>query len=197
MNRKKDSQFQNTDHPQQDLLGNPTEPDTEPDTRQDNQPDKKPEEMIEDLESIKNLLDEDEPYPAEDDPDIPLLDDPLDATVKEDEGLSEETIQSLLNDTWKDSIEAVLDDARETIEDNSTAWLPADTDELNAALKIRIDTSVRQWLGEVLQANIGALRELIVKELTTELLAHLHKKLNSSDPTATHHDKESHAPDGQ
>ncbi len=167
--------------------------------------DSEPEEIIEDLESIKDLLvDEDDAAgtsppaaaaagadkdarpdagaqppeipPAED---IPLLDDPIDTAVSVDEGLSDDTIKSLLDDTWKDSVEAVLQNARSTIEDHSTTWLPKDTDELNAALKIRIDTSVRQWLEEVLQANIGALRKLIVRELSTELLQHLQHKLGA------------------
>lgn len=153
----------------------------------DNSPsdaEQEPEEIIEDLESLKDLLLEQQ---ADAGDDIPLLDEPLDNALTEDEGLSDETMRSLLDDTWKDSIEAVLQDAREAIGDNSTAWLPTDTDELNAALKIRIDSSVRQWLEEVLQANISTLRGHIVRELSAELLTHLHKKLGTQRQPPSNH----------
>ncbi|MEM9620946.1 MAG: hypothetical protein AAF993_04805 [Pseudomonadota bacterium] len=165
------------------MIGNANDPSSESD--------QEPEEIIEDLESLKSLLhEEDDSTP----PEIPLLDEPVDNTLDEDPGLSEDTMQSLLDDTWKDSIESVLKEARETIGDNSTAWLPSDTDELNAALKIRIDTSVRQWLEEVLQANIGTLRKHIVRELSAELLTHLQQKFGADSASELTSDSTSNGP---
>jgi hypothetical protein len=149
-----------------------------------------PDELIEDLKSIKDLLDEEqlEELSGKDDIDVPLLDDPLEDVVTVDEGLSDNTFQTLLGDTWQDSVEELFDEARRKIEAHSTQWLPEHTDELAEALKVRIDASVRAWLAETLEANIGRLRERIVSELSTEILNHMRDKLSA--PT-TSKDQES------
>ena len=131
-----------------------------------NQDREESEEFIEDLESIKDLLDEDG---------VPLLDDQIDNVVSEHMG--DDTFQTLLSETWRDSVEEMFEEARTSIEVNSTAWLPEHTDELAEALKVRIDASVRAWLAETLEANIGRLRERIVSELSTEILNHMRAKL--------------------
>ena len=137
-----------------------------------NQDNDESEEFIEDLKSIKDLLDEEE---ASTDVDVPLLDDQIDATVEE--RLGDDTFSTLLGDAWRDSVEEMFADARADGEANSTAWLPEDTDELADALKIRIDPSVKAWLAETLQANIHLLRERIVTELSAELIDHLRDKI--------------------
>jgi len=142
-------------------------------------------EFIEDLESIKGLLDQEEqtPVDAEDEDGVPLLDDQIDNVVSEHMG--DDTFQTLLSDTWRDSVEEMFEQARSSIEANSTAWLPEHTDELAEALKVRIDASVRAWLAETLEANIGRLRERIVSELSTEILNHMRAKIGSQSGTAS------------
>jgi len=146
-------------------------------------PAEEPEEIIDDLETLKSLLAEETPTPAEavvvDD--IPMLDDTIEPPPAESP-LDDETFATLLSDTWRDSFEGMFAEARGEIERNSTAWAPADTDDLTAALKVRIDASVRDWLAETLAANVSLLRERVISELSAEILDHLHNKI-SPPPT--------------
>jgi hypothetical protein len=144
-----------------------------------------PDELIEDLESIKGLFDEEqtETNAADEDMDVPLLDDPLVDGLTIDEGLPDDTFKALLDDAWQDSVDDLLTDARNRITQNSELWQPEDTDELAQALKIRIDASVKSWLAQTLEQNIGALRTHLVSELSDELLAHLRQKLNKAADT--------------
>ncbi len=141
-----------------------------------------PDELIEDLESIKGLFDEEqtETNAADEDTDVPLLDDPLVDRLTIDEGLPDDTFKALLDDAWQDSVDDLLTDARNRITQNSELWQPEDTDELAQALKIRIDASVKNWLAQTLEQNIGALRTHLVSELSDELLTHLRQKLNKA-----------------
>lgn len=147
-------------------------------------------EFLEDLESIKHLLDEEQQALAEaadTNDEVPLLDDQIDTNPAE--RLGDETFNTLLGDAWRDSVEEMFADARANIEANSTEWLPEHTDELAAALKVRIDSSVRAWLAETLEANIHRLRERIVSELSQELLSHMRDKIgkNSIEDTKSDH----------
>ncbi len=150
-------------------------------------------ELLDDLESIKDLLDEEEAVPtldAEDAADVPLLDDTVDEAVEEPaaaRGMADDTFKALLGDAWQDSVDQLFAEARANIEQNSQDWLPEDTDNLAAALKVRIDRSVKAWLADTLQANIGLLRERIVAELSEELLSHMRQKFNLPDS-----DRETH-----
>jgi hypothetical protein len=149
-----------------------------------------PEEIRKDLESIKELLDEEallknerlqkiELADAEspDTADIPVLDDKVESD--EDEALPESTFKTLLSDAWQDSVQELFNEARSTIELNRGDWMPEDTDELSTALKVRIDKSVREWLEETLRANIDLLRQRMVHELSEELLKNLRAKLDN------------------
>jgi hypothetical protein len=142
-----------------------------------------PDELIEDLESIKGLFDEEQTEINPEDADVPLLDDPLVDGLTIDEGLPDDTFKALLDDAWQDSVDDLLTDARNRITQNSELWQPEDTDELAQALKIRIDASVKNWLAQTLEQNIGALRTHLVSELSDELLAHLRQKLNKAADT--------------
>jgi hypothetical protein len=139
-----------------------------------------PDELIEDLESIKGLFDEEQTEINPEDADVPLLDDPLVDGLTIDEGLPDDTFKALLDDAWQDSVDDLLTDARNRITQNSELWQPEDTDELAQALKIRIDASVKNWLAQTLEQNIGALRTHLVSELSDELLTHLRQKLNKA-----------------
>ncbi len=142
-----------------------------------------PGEILDDLESIKDLLEEE----AEADPpmlevqeeiDVPLLDDAIEEVDEPQGGMPDDTFKALLGDAWQDSVDKLFAEARANIERNSQDWLPEDTDNLAEALKVRIDKSVKAWLAETLQANIGVLRERIVHELSEEILSHMKHKLN-------------------
>jgi len=150
----------------------------------------KPDEIIEDLESLKNLFDEPQATADPDFPDVPVLNDALEED-NQDAGISADTFKALLDDTWQESVEEVLDKARQTIAQNSAEWFPDDTDELAQALKVRIDVSVKAWLAETLQANISGLRTHIVQALSEELLSHLHQRLGSKDPNDQNSDQTS------
>lgn len=146
-------------------------------------------EFLEDLESIKHLLDEEQQARVEaavTNDDVPLLDDQIGDNPEE--RLGDEAFNALLGDAWRDSVEEMFADARANIEANSTEWLPEHTDELAAALKVRIDASVRAWLAETLEANIHRLRERIVAELSEEILTHMRDKFGSNKKEDSGHD---------
>ncbi len=151
-----------------------------------------PGEILDDLESIKDLLDELEeeteaqPDTAEvqEEIDVPLLDDAIEESrddATSTPGMADDTFKALLGDAWQDSVDQLFAEARANIERNSQDWLPEDTDNLAEALKVRIDRSVKAWLADTLQANIGMLRERIVHELSEEILSHMKHKLNSTE----------------
>ena len=140
------------------------------DTRQPQSPGEPPDELLDDLESIKDLLDEEQQQAQ-----IPVLED-IDADAgRPPAGMSDDAFDRLLSDSWKESVEELFSHARNQIEANSERWLPEDTDQLTDALKVRIDGAVRAWLSETLQANIGLLRERMVKELSAELIEHIER----------------------
>ena len=147
-------------------------------------------ELLDDLESIKDLLDEEDvpTLESEEVVDVPLLDDTVDEPGEESTaesgraaGMGDDTFKALLGDAWQESVDQLFAEARANIEENSQDWLPEDTDNLAAALKVRIDRSVKAWLADTLQANIGLLRERIVSELSEELLTHMRQKFNLPD----------------
>jgi hypothetical protein len=164
-----------------------------------------PDELLGDLESIKELLDEEQearrPAAAEA-PDVPLLDDMVEGaytlddsdsllsatpalgggrrprttsaapsspnsstTRPEAEGkyLSEDLFDSLLGDKWKSSASDILTEARGAIEAHRNDWTPEDTDELNAALRVRIDETLTEWLKETVRARMDELHAVLLE----------------------------------
>ena len=130
----------------------------------------RPDELLGDLESIKDLLDEEARQPQ-----IPVLEDVEADDGPPQTGMTDDAFNRLLSDSWKESVEELFAEARSHIEANSEQWSPEDTDDLTEALKIRIDNAVRAWLSETLQANIGLLRERMVRELSDELIEHMER----------------------
>ena len=135
--------------------------------------------LLDDLESIRELLDEDQGDPAPgEELAVPLLDDMVDGALtleEKDLGVSRQPLQdtgrpdsnprlddalldSLLGDDWKSSAEDVLTLARGAIEAHRSRWTPEDTDELNQALRERIDATLTRWLRETVQARLDELR---------------------------------------
>lgn len=138
--------------------------------------------LLDDLESIRELLDE-EQEASDDASSVPLLDDMLDGalTLEEadltaerdtliDDGrptrhrwLDDGLLDALLTDQWKLSAEAVLTQARGAIEAHRNEWTPEDTDELNQALRERIDATLTRWLRETISAHMEELRAELVQ----------------------------------
>ena len=161
-----------------------------------------PDELLGDLESIKELLDEQRqearrPAAAEA-PDVPLLDDMVEGAYTLDESdsllsatpalgggrrprtpsatsssttrseaegkyLSEDLFDSLLGDKWKSSASDILTEARGAIEAHRNDWTPEDTDELNAALRVRIDETLTEWLKETVRARMDELHAVLLE----------------------------------
>lgn len=120
-----------------------------------------------------------------DDEDVPLLEDVVHGGVSVNEtffsgqgdfqddsdasGLDEEIFKALLSDEWRDSARTLLDQARQAIERHQTEWTPEHTDELNAALKVRIDETVQQWLRQAVQNHVDELRQSLLAALSDEI----------------------------
>ena len=130
-----------------------------------------PEELLENLQDIKQLLDDE----TEDD-NIPVLDD---AVLESDsEVLDQQKMDLLLGDEWQQSIEQVLGDARTQILEHSHEWAPQQTDELVDALKVRIDAAVGDWLNQMLSEHMEALRRHVLEVLSDEIRAQINNKLS-------------------
>lgn len=149
-------------------------------------------ELLGDLESIKELLDEEEQAAAQS-TEVPLLDDMVDGayTLEESSSLlsatpvlgggkrsasgrpqsadkpgrymSEDLFDALLGDQWKSSASDILTEARGAIEAHRNAWTPDDTDELNAALRVRIDETLTEWLKETVRERMDELRAALLE----------------------------------
>jgi len=169
--------------------------------------------LLGDLESIRSLLDESEDEqarsaeraPDDDEADVPLLEDVVHGGVSVNEtflsgegdfadttgssALNDEVFKALLSDEWRESARELLDQARAAIEQHQTEWTPKHTDELNHALKVRIDETVQTWLLEAVQSRIDDLRAELLRAVTEQLRVTIETQFN---PTSTHED-----PDGE
>ena len=156
-----------------------------------------PDELLGDLESIKDLLDEeqdDENTTGREAPEVPLLDDILEGAYTLDDSdsllsatpalgggrrpraqpdvqkkapkgkyLSEDLFDTLLGDKWKSSASDILTEARGAIEAHRNDWTPEDTDELNAALRVRIDETLTEWLKETVRRRMDELHAVLLQ----------------------------------
>ncbi len=160
-----------------------TKPDDQnPDTDRDDSPD----ELLGDLESIKQLLDEEEQAAAQA-AEVPLLDDMVSGAYTLDESasllsatpalgggkrtdgsrdgkyLSEDLFEALLGDRWRSSASDILTEARGAIEAHRNDWTPEDTDELNQALRVRIDETLTEWLKETVRERMDELHAALLQ----------------------------------
>ncbi|MEM1230213.1 MAG: hypothetical protein AAGI15_06730 [Pseudomonadota bacterium] len=135
-------------------------------------------ELLGDLESIRTLLDEESDQPtsdAETEPkDVPVLDDVVDTpdvTPTEGPGsnLTDDVFASLMSDGWKAQTDTLLDAARSSIDEQAEAWSPEDTDELNDALRVRIDEAIYESLQRMLREHIDELRADVLDAISDEL----------------------------
>ena len=140
------------------------------------QPKKPQNALLGDLESIRDLFDEDpEPTATPPPEEVPTLDDVVDIpdepapAAEQGPRMDDDLFQVLLGDEWRTSAALVFSQAREKIEQNSPQWAPEDTDELNAALKVRIDETMQGWMRGMLIEHIANLHETLLEVLSREL----------------------------
>lgn len=158
--------------------------------------------LLGDLESIRELFDEEQESQAQPAEQVPLLDDVVDIPDGEPAGtdqdpatmgpqLSDDLFQALLGDEWRTSAALVFSQAREKIGENSPHWAPEDTDELNAALKVRIDETMQGWMRGMVIEHMANLHETLLEVLSAELPSMI------DDIIATSLQRQSKDPDGQ
>lgn len=163
--------------------------------------DKKSEALLGDLESIRTLLDDaqedegkassevssdaDASAAADAASDVPMLDDVVDEPDAMPEthpgALTEDLFESLMGDGWKSQADEVLEDARATIDQRAQQWSPEDTDELNAALRVRIDDTIYRWLQTMLAEHIDDLRAQVLDAMTDEIKLRVKEALGAPD----------------
>ncbi len=170
--------------------------------------DKRQDALLGDLENIRALLDEeqqalehqastDNDVEATPETNVPLLEDviaggiaveeqfltgavTLETESEEFPGLDEEMIEALMGDEWRAATRKIFNEARQKIDDHEGTWTPDATDELNDALKVRIDATVERWLHQLVADNIDALRQQLVGALGKEL-THLLEDFDEGD----------------
>jgi hypothetical protein len=77
--------------------------------------------------------------------------------------LSEDLFDTLLGDKWKGSASDILTEARGAIEAHRNDWTPDDTDDLNEALRIRIDETLTEWLKETVKERMDELHRVLLE----------------------------------
>jgi hypothetical protein len=157
---------------------------------------KSPDLLLGDLESIRELLDEEQLADAE--ATAPLLDDVVDGGISLEEtsfdqpmldmdsgdesdtgNLGDELFEALLGDDWKDAASDLLTTARGAIEAHRDQWTPEHTDDLNEALRIRIDATLNQWLKNTVRAHLKELHAELLNAAETALNEQISALLNS------------------
>ncbi len=144
--------------------------------------------LLEDLESLRSVLDKDQrgvgaadtsaaetgaallPEAVSDAPSLEEV--PLDvepATSSADGASDDVLISALLTQSWKASAAEILRESRADIEQHSSRWLPEDTDRLNSALKTRIDDTLRSWIQNVLRRNLDELHSVLLTTIEEQL----------------------------
>jgi hypothetical protein len=141
-------------------------------------------ELLGDLETIRQLLDEAE-QPISEETTVPLLEDQVENQVDHvlelneirfpepttalgseadtagaaaTSRLSSELFEALLGEDWQTSSSDLLKSARGAIEAHRNQWTPDDTDELNDALRERIDSTLTRWLQRTVRNHLDELR---------------------------------------
>lgn len=97
-------------------------------------------------------------------------------------GLNEEVFKALLSDEWRESARELLDQARQAIEQHQTEWTPAHTDELNEALKVRIDETLQQWIRQTLASRADELRRTLLSALSEQIRLTIGEQFNQTSP---------------
>jgi hypothetical protein len=168
-----------------------------------NPAEKSKDDLLDDLETIRSLLDKEQAQGAQTDDEstatpVPLLDDvvggglgvdesPLTertATIDSQGGIDDDLFQALLGDAWKTSAAQMLKETRADIEANRETWAPENTDSLNEALRVRIDDTLRVWLQDLVRQNMLDLRNTLLSAIDDQLKQELKKILaQKADPS--------------
>jgi hypothetical protein len=145
--------------------------------------------LLGDLESIRALLEGTHvPGVAQDGDDVPMLEDMVDGAFSINEGtltsrtsidddsgigtsrLADETMRTLLGAEWRSSARRIVSDARAAVEGaTGEQWSSEQSDALNEALKVRIDSTLDDWLTDVMYARIDDLRSRLLRLLEDEI----------------------------
>lgn len=137
------------------------------------------------------------PEPQDLDQDVPLLEDVVHGGVSvsesfvsgegdfaesagEPSALDEDIFKALLSDEWRESARDMLDQARAAIERHQTEWTPEHTDELNAALRVRIDETVERWLQEAVASRIDELRQTLLAAVSAQIAETIDAQFNQT-----------------
>ena len=149
-------------------------------------PQDSPDALLGDLESIRTLLGEDSE--GEDSTDsrqiddqVPLLEDVVagaSPSASPDSGMDDALFDALLDDNWKETAAELLDETRSAIIEHGGQWTQQDTEELDEALRVRINATLAEWLRDVVQQNLADLRAHILQAARTELTASVKRLLN-------------------
>ena len=157
-------------------------------------PQDSPDALLGDLESIRTLLDEDSEVqsaaaePLDDSTDsmqiddqVPLLEDVVagaSPSAGPDSGMDDALFDALLDDNWKETAAELLDETRSTIIEHGGQWTQQATEDLDEALRVRINATLAEWLRDVVQQNLADLRAHILQAARTELTASVKRLLN-------------------
>lgn len=134
-----------------------------------------------------------------DDDDVPLLEDVVHGGVSinetflsgegdfveeggEESGLNDELFKALLSDEWRESARELLDEARDVIEQYQGEWTAEHTEELNQALKARIDETLQQWLADLVRSRMDELRAELLQAVSEQIRITIEAQLDPSRP---------------
>lgn len=149
-------------------------------------PQDSPDALLGDLESIRTLLGEDSE--GEDSTDsrqiddqVPLLEDVVagaSPSASPDSGMDDALFDALLDDNWKETAAELLDETRSAIKEHGGQWTQQATEDLDEALRVRINATLAEWLRNVVQQNLADLRAHLLQAARTELTASVKRLLN-------------------
>jgi len=83
--------------------------------------------------------------------------------------LDDELFRTLLGDAWRTSASQILETTRAEIEAYRENWAPEDTDALNNALRVRIDDTLKHWLRDLVRDNMHDLRTALLSAIDDQL----------------------------
>ncbi len=123
----------------------------------------------------------DKPQDSPIDDQVPLLEDVVagaSPSADPDSGMDDALFDALLDDNWKETAAELLDETRSAIIEHGGQWTQQATEDLDEALRIRINATLTEWLRNVVQQNLADLRAHLLQAARTELSASVKRLLN-------------------
>ncbi len=99
--------------------------------------------------------------------------------ITEETILDDDLFQALLSDEWSKSTAQILKQAGETIKQKDIEWTPAFTDDLNEALKDRLNETVNAWLRTVIVREADELRSALLDALSEAIASNIERLSNT------------------